>query len=134
MFCPQCGAENPEEATTCSNCGAELQVSSIDVPQRVYAQPPLTSNMALASLIMGILGWLLLPIVGSIVAVVLGHAALGEIDRSEGQIGGRGVAQAGLILGYVALGVAVLSIVLFAVLPMLGCGLCSICGALSSFS
>jgi len=35
----------------------------------------------------------------------------------------------GLILGYAALGLEVLSIVLFVVLPGLGCGLCSICGA-----
>jgi hypothetical protein len=132
MFCPQCGTENPEEATTCSDCGAELQMPSAGVSQKVYAQSPPTSNMALASLILGILGWLMLPIVGSILAIVFGHAALGEIDRADGQIGGRGLAQAGLILGYVALGIAVLSIVLFLVLPMLGCGFCSICGVLSS--
>lgn len=132
MFCPQCGTENPEEATTCSNCGAELQMPAAGAPQRVYTQPPPTSNMALASLILGILGWLMLPIVGSILAIILGHAALGEIDRSEGQIGGRGLAQAGLILGYVALGISVLSIVLLVVFPMLGCGFCSICGVLSS--
>jgi len=133
MFCAQCGTENPEQATICSNCGAELQMPPTGVPQRVYAQPPPTSNMALASLIMGILGWLVLPIVGSILAIVLGHAALGEIDRSEGQVGGRGLAQAGLILGYVALGISVLSVILFVALPILGCGTCSICGAFSSF-
>jgi hypothetical protein len=88
--------------------------------------------MALVSLIMGILGWLVLPIIGSVLAVVFGYAALGEIDRSEGQIGGRGMAQVGLVLGYVALALSVLSIILFVVLPILGCGFCGICGALSS--
>jgi len=88
--------------------------------------------MALASLIMGILGWVVLPIIGSLLAVILGHAALGEIDRREGQIGGRGMAQVGLILGYVALVLSALSIVAFIVLPILGCGFCTICGAFSS--
>jgi len=131
MFCPRCGTENPDEATTCSNCGSSLQMPSTDVPQVVY-QPLPTSNMALASLIMGILGWVVLPIIGSLLAVILGHAALGEIDRREGQIGGRGMAQVGLILGYVALVLSALSIVAFIVLPILGCGFCTICGAFSS--
>ena len=131
MFCPRCGTENPDEATTCSNCGSSLQMPSAGVPQVVH-QPLPTSNMALASLIMGILGWVVLPIIGSLLAVILGHAALGEIDRREGQIGGRGMAQVGLILGYVALVLSALSIVAFIVLPILGCGFCTICGAFSS--
>jgi hypothetical protein len=132
MFCPQCGTENPEDAVACSDCGGDLQLSPAGVPQRVYAASPPTSNMALVSFIMGILGWVLLPVIGSLLAVILGHAALGEIDQAEGRIGGRGMAQAGLILGYVALGLWVLSIILFVVLPVLGCGLCGICGAFSS--
>lgn len=132
MFCPRCGAENPEKATTCSNCGSSLQMPSTVVPQRSHVQAPPTSNMALVSLIMGILGWVALPIIGSVLAVVFGHAALGEIDRSEGQLGGRGMAQIGLVLGYVALALSALSVVLFVVLPMLGCGFCGICGAVSS--
>jgi hypothetical protein len=134
MLCPQCGTENPDEATTCSSCGGSLLVPSGDDAQRPYVQAPLTSNMALVSLIMGVLGWVVLPVVGSLLAVVFGHAALGEIDRSGGQLGGRGMAQIGLILGYVALGLAVLSMIAFFVLPMLGCGFCSICGALSGLS
>lgn len=132
MFCPQCGTENPDEATACSNCGSSLQLPSPDVTQPPRVAAPPTSSMALVSLIMGILGWVVLPIIGSVLAVVFGHAALGEIDRSEGEIGGRGMAQVGLILGYVSLGLWVLSIISFVVLPTLGCGLCGICGALSS--
>ncbi len=132
MYCPQCGAENAEEAATCSNCGSSLQMPSTDLSQRAYVQAPPTSNMALVSLIMGVLGWVVLPIIGSVLAVIFGHAALGEIDRSEGQLGGRGMAQIGLILGYIALALSALSVVLFVALPMLGCGFCGICGAFSS--
>jgi hypothetical protein len=88
--------------------------------------------MALVSLILGILGWVVLPVIGSVVAVVFGHAALREIDHSGDQLSGRGMAQVGLILGYSALGLQLLSVVLFVVLPMVGCGFCSICSALGA--
>ena len=41
MYCPNCGAENSEDATYCANCGAELskiQTPGIDVPPP--PQPP----------------------------------------------------------------------------------------------
>jgi hypothetical protein len=96
-----------------------------------YATPP-TSSMALVSLILGILGWVVLPLIGSVLAVVFGHVALREIDRSGGRLGGRGMAQVGLILGYSAVALEVLSVLLFVVFPVLGCGFCSVCGALAS--
>jgi hypothetical protein len=97
-----------------------------------YDAAPPTSSMAVLSLILGILGWVALPLIGSILAVVFGHVALGEIDRSRGRLGGRGMAQVGLVLGYAALGLEVLGVVFFVVLPVLGCGFCSICGAVGS--
>lgn len=88
--------------------------------------------MALVSLILGILGWVILPLIGSVLAVVFGHVALGEIDRSGGQLGGRGMAQVGLVLGYSAVALEVLGVVVFVVFPVLGCGFCGVCGALTS--
>ena len=66
------------------------------------------STTAIISLIAGILGLTAIPILGSIVAVVTGHMAKGEIARSGGTIGGGGLATAGLILGYVGIGLTVL--------------------------
>ena len=62
-----------------------------------------TSGMAIASLVVSLLG------IG-LVAVILGHLALNEIKKSNGYIQGRGLAIAGLIIGYlqIAAGVAVL--------------------------
>jgi len=64
-----------------------------------------TNGLAIASLIMGILGVLgLLACFGGVVgipAVICGHMALGRIKRS-GQ-GGRGLAIVGLVLGYLAI-------------------------------
>jgi hypothetical protein len=105
---------------------------SADAPQGAQLVAPPTSSMALVSLIMGILGWVIMPVIGSLLAVVFGHVALGEIGRSAGRLGGRGMAQAGLILGYSALGISVLSLTLLIALPTLGCGLCGVCGLLSS--
>ena len=62
--------------------------------------PPPTSTLSLASLMMGILGWLLLPVVGGLIAIVTGHLAKKEIRQSDGLLGGNGLATAGLVLGY----------------------------------
>ena len=69
--------------------------------------PSPTSTLSLTSLIMGILGWVFIPIVGGIIAVVTGHMAKKEIRESSGLLGGDGFATAGLVLGYsnLALGV-----------------------------
>lgn len=67
-------------------------------PPAVYVYGPRTNGSAVASLVVGILSWFLCPIIGGVIAVVLGHIARREIGRS-GESGG-GLAIAGLILGY----------------------------------
>ena len=59
-----------------------------------------TSNLAIISLVSGILGWTFLPFVASLVAIVTGHMARAEIRRSAGTVQGDGMAMAGLVLGY----------------------------------
>nr|WP_314844123.1 DUF4190 domain-containing protein [uncultured Microbacterium sp.] len=72
------------------------------------------SGAAITSLICGIAGaalfWLLIPILGSVVAVITGHMALRQ-TRADPSVGGRGMAFAGLILGYIVIGLTVVSIV-----------------------
>lgn len=67
----------------------------------MYVAPASTNGFAIASLTLGIL-WLYW--VGSILAVIFGHVALKQIKRNGES--GRGLAIAGLVLGY--LGIAVL--------------------------
>lgn len=70
----------------------------------VVAQPSSgTNGLAIASMVLGIL-WLYW--VGSILAVIFGHIALSQLKRS--QQGGRGMAIAGLVLGYI--GIATLAV------------------------
>ena len=59
-----------------------------------------TSGLAVASMVLGIL-WLWW--IGSVLAVIFGHVALGQISHSNGRLGGRGMAIAGLVLGYIGL-------------------------------
>jgi hypothetical protein len=70
--------------------------------QQVQAKSP-TNGLAIASMVLGII-WVWW--VGSILAVIFGHVALRQIARDGKQ--GRGMAIAGLVLGYV--GVATLAI------------------------
>ena len=69
-----------------------------------------TSSLAVVSLVFGILGWTLLPFLGSLVAVVCGHMARGEIKRSNGTLEGDGLAIAGLVLGWINVVLCVLAV------------------------
>lgn len=91
-------------------------MSNSDLPPLQNGTPAPTSTLSLTSLIMGILGWVFLPIVGGIIAVITGHMAKKEIRESNGLLGGDGMATAGLVLGYsnLALGVCgCLALILF---------------------
>ena len=76
--------------------------------------PQRTNSMAIASLVSGILAWLLCPFLAGVLAVIFGHVARGQIKQS-GEAGG-GMAIAGLILGYANVGVTVLGFVAWIVL------------------
>jgi len=67
---------------------------------------------AIWALVLGILGLVCCGLVGGIPAIILGNMAKKEIDAGQGT--GRGMAQAGFILGIVALALLVLQVILFA--------------------
>lgn len=72
---------------------------------------PRTSSLATVSLIFGILGWVCLPVIGGVVAVICGHMARAEIRRAPpGTIEGDGIAVAGLILGWIQIALGILAI------------------------
>ena len=73
--------------------------------QHLRAQGP-TNGLAVASLVLGAL-WLWW--VGSVLALVLGYVAKRQIDR-RGE-SGRGMALAGIILGWIGLGFGVLIVI-----------------------
>lgn len=101
-------------ATTPQTYPAPAYQTPYQPPYQAYYQPvptgQRTNGMAIASLVLGIVWvwWL-----GSILAVIFGYVALGQIkQRNEG---GRGMAIAGIILGFVGVATGIAAIVLVAV-------------------
>ena len=76
---------------------------------------PQSSGLAIASMVLGIVGILAVPIVCSIAAVICGHMARSQIRKGEGRVGGDGMAMTGLITGYLGL-VIYLALVAFFIL------------------
>ena len=68
-----------------------------------YAPPRSTNGMAIASMVLGIL-WLYW--IGSILALVFGYVAKKQI-RERGEAGG-GMATAGIVLGWIGVGLLVI--------------------------
>ena len=64
-------------------------------------QTPETPGVAVASMVLGILGFFFCILTG-IPAVICGHIALSRIDRSGGALTGRGFAITGLVTGYLS--------------------------------
>ena len=87
-----------------------------DYPYQQPTSPQPNSTMAIVSLVSGILGWTLIPLLGSLAAVITGHMAKKEIRESAGTLGGDGMATAGLVLGYASLGIGVCACLAFVVL------------------
>jgi len=100
VFCPKCGTTLAEGAYFCPKCGADNTPAAIaptGATPAAPAQPQQTSGMAIGSLICGLLPFFILT---PIAAVVLGHMALSQIKHSAGRLEGKGIAIAGLVLGY----------------------------------
>jgi hypothetical protein len=138
MRCAQCGAISDEGQRFCYNCGARLEAQyapptqpapsmpappppapiqpgqyqshgQYQPPHATYGAPVIpNSNMAIVSLVSGILAWIVLPFIAAAVAVVTGHMARNEIRQSGGRLSGEGMAVIGMVLGYAQLALFVL--------------------------
>ncbi len=101
MFCSRCGTTIAEGAYFCPKCGADNSAGAIapdgTQPAGVVAGPQQTSGLAIGSLICGLVPFFLIT---PIAAVILGHISLSQIKHSAGRLKGKGLAIAGLVLGY----------------------------------
>ena len=78
-----------------------------------YSAPRKTNTLAVVSLISSLVGFFILPFIGSVVGIITGHMSLSQIKRT-GE-GGRGLGLAGTIVGWVGLALAIIgTIVLIA--------------------
>jgi hypothetical protein len=82
-------------------------------PQNINYNVLPTSTLAIVSLIAGILGFTMLPVVGSIVAILTGYAARKETRAIPALSGGDGLATAGIIMGWIQVGLVVVGVCCF---------------------
>jgi len=80
--------------------------SGSDAAYAAIARPESTNGFAVSALIFGLIG-------GTILPIVFGHVALAQIGRTGER--GRGMAIAGLILGYLSLTVVIVIVIIVAV-------------------
>ena len=81
-------------------------------PAAHEAPPPQTSAKAIASLILPII----LGPLGAVVAIPLGHSARGDVDADPQRITGRGVATAGIVIGWIVIALSIITGVIIAIL------------------
>lgn len=120
-FCSGCGASVVGQPASFSGTAGGSQSTSSPLPvtnpnpysqpsyqpgysQPQYAQPaypssyspPVTNGKAVASLILALFGI-------SLLAVIFGHMAQSEINKSQGRQGGQGLAIVGLVFGWLGM-------------------------------
>ena len=79
-----------------------------------------TPGIAVVSLVLGILGLACIGPFGAIPAVICGHVAKSRIKSSGGSLQGDGLALAGLILGYVSIGLMIVLMPLYIAIAVPG--------------
>lgn len=72
-----------------------------------------TSTLATVSLVAGILGFFILPLIGSIVAIITGYQARKETRAVPPTASGDGMATAGIVMGWIQVGLSVIGICCF---------------------
>jgi hypothetical protein len=131
LFCMNCGETSPEGAkimgiaprgeaiaeTTVPAVVPTVPVAAVAYRQQIL-QSGTTSVSAVVSFVLGCLGWLGMPVIGAIGAVVSGHVARREIRQSGGRLVGGGLATAGLVLGYVQVGLIASAAITIAAIAM----------------
>ena len=109
--CPRCGYQLLPGETECPKCkGADASTPNTS------SGSPRTSGLAIAALVVGILalcgGILALP------GLILGIASLVQVNRSEGRLGGRGMAWSAIglsLVGIVVFGFFTMGVILYPV-------------------
>jgi hypothetical protein len=126
MTCPACQAQfvvpNPGTSAPLASASApRAQRTTVALPARLPLRPPTqataappapkTSGLAIASLVCSVGSFCVIPF-GFVPGIICGHMAMTRLAQNPG-LRGRGLAQAGLIVGYVSLALTIIAIALF---------------------
>ena len=128
--CPNCGyqisvgGECAGQVIQCSTCLHEMRIpESQPIPEALPIPPsfsgtsmPRKTNLAIASMILGILSFICIGPLGAIPAVILGHISRSRAKSDPRYLDSKAMALAGLILGYSNIVLLILSLV---VLPFI---------------
>jgi hypothetical protein len=124
--CANCGSIVGEQAKFCPSCGAAqpTRPAGPTPPSMPGTQPPVpagygggyaprrTEGSAIASLVLGIAGLVICPLVCSILAIIFGNQAKGKI-AADPSLEGESMAKAGIVLGWIGVALTILWIVVF---------------------
>lgn len=75
--------------------------------KNLQPKPKKKRGLAIASLVLSIIGGYPWASTASIIAVIFGHVALYKIKKDPNAYSGKGIAVAGLILGYLGIALAI---------------------------
>jgi hypothetical protein len=117
----------------------EAAVPAVPAPAPPVPPPPPvpvapavpSSGLAIASLVLGICGLTILPLLASILAIIFGYMARRDIRQRPDEVSGEGMAMAGIVMGWIAVGLAVAGLLLFG--ATIGCGICSAIGTAGTY-
>lgn len=99
--CPACAEQVKAAAMICRYCDFDF---ALGMKSR-SALPTKRSGLAIASLVLGIL---FMYGIGSVLALIFGYRARDQIDHSGGNLEGRGMATAGIVLGWIGIPLAIM--------------------------
>ena len=117
MNCPKCGNVAPPNAAFCAVCGSNFAPGPMGAQPPMMGQPPMyqqpmmmmpqrTSGMAIAGFVCAFFCSIL-----GLIFSIMGH---NEVKRSNGQVGGGGLAIAGIVISIVGIVFTVLYFILVA--------------------
>ena len=126
MFCKNCGNEIKDGY--CSNCGTKINGNdnfnnehNINLNIGKQYNPHKTNTYAIWSLVLActsfVFGWF----ITAFVAIILGNTAKNQIQERNEQ--GYGLASAGIVLGWINIGLSIFAIIILILIVIVGASL-----------